>query len=424
MEQIKKASAREVLDSRGNPTLEAEVLLSSGFFASAIVPSGASTGTHEAKELRDEDSKRYNGKGVLKAVNNVNTTISDAIEGMDPMRQKEIDKKMIEIDGTKNKSRLGANAILAVSIAISKVAALTRRTNLFQHFANITKKGFATLMPMPFFNIINGGVHANNNLDIQEFMLVPTGAERFSQALQIGAEVFHALGKILKEKKLSTSVGDEGGYAPLIKTHEEAIELILAAAEKAGHLSNVKIALDVAANEFYDSEKGIYNFSKSKKNTDEMIKFFEKLVQKYPIVSIEDPLGEDDFESWSRLNEVVGKNVQIVGDDLFVTNPERIQQGIEEEAANAVLIKPNQIGTITETITSIDLAQKAEMGIMISHRSGETEDTTIADLAVGLGSGQIKTGSLSRSERICKFNRLLKIEEYLAGKAEFYNKFI
>ncbi len=422
MEQIQKVHAREVLDSRGNPTVEVEVSLLSGIKASAIVPSGASTGSHEAVELRDGDEKRYLGKGVLHAINNVNTTISDAIEGLDPTRQEDIDNKLIELDGTKNKRKLGANAILGASLAVAKSAAISRRTNLFQHFANLGRKGFATLLPTPLMNIINGGVHADSGLDIQEFMLVPTGAESFSEALQIGAETFHTLKQILKEKKQVTAVGDEGGFAPHLKKNEEAIEIILEAAKKAGHLKKVQIALDVAASEFYDAESGKYNFAGKKKKPEDMVKFYKDLAKKYPIISIEDPFAEDDFESTALLTKEIGKKVQIVGDDLFVTNIQRLEEGINKEAGNSILIKLNQIGTVTETMKAVEMAHKAGWTAVVSHRSGETEDTTIADLAVGLSTGQIKTGSLCRSERIAKYNQLLRIEEFLAGKATYQGK--
>jgi enolase len=418
MQQIQKVHAREVIDSRGNPTVFVEVQLYSGYTGEAIVPSGASTGTHEALELRDEDPLRFFGKGVLKAVSNVNTIISDAIEGMDPTRQKEVDQKMIELDGTDNKSKLGANAILGVSLAVAHAAANSCRTNLFQHFANLTQSGFVSLLPIPLFNIINGGAHADNGLEIQEFMLVPSGAKSFSEALQIGAEVFHTLKKILKSRSLATSVGDEGGFAPHLKTNDEAIELILEAASEARHLDKVQIALDVAANEFYSVDEQKYNISGGK-TADELIAYFVNLSQKYPIISIEDPLHEDDFASWSKLTEKIGKKVQIVGDDLLVTNIKRIKKAIDQKSANAVLIKLNQIGTVSETIEAIKMAQDNDWKAIVSHRSGETEDTTIADLAVGMSTGQIKTGSLCRSERVAKFNQLLAIEEILAGKATF-----
>ena len=424
MEQIQKVHAREVFDSRGNPTVAATVKLFSGFSGTAIVPSGASTGKHEAVELRDGDGKRFFGKGVRKAVDNINTRIAGKIEGKDPWQQQKIDKLLCELDGTKNKSRLGANAILAVSLAVAKAAAVSRGANLFQHFSNLVGGGFPTRMPVPLFNVINGGVHADSGLDIQEFMLVPTGAESFSHAMQIGVEVFHTLKKILREKSLATSVGDEGGFAPNLKKNQDAIELILQAAEQAGHLKKVKIALDVAASEFFDSEKKVYRFEGGERNAKWMADFFEKLCGKFPICSIEDPLAEDEFEDWAKLTAKVGKKVQVVGDDLLVTNPGRIKTAIEQKSANALLVKLNQIGTLTETIQAILLAHKSDWRAIISHRSGETEDTTIADLAVGLQTGQIKTGSLCRGERICKFNRLLKIEELVAGKAEFDGSFL
>lgn len=419
MDQIQKVHAREVLDSRGNPTIEVDVILASGFMGRAIVPSGASTGSHEAIELRDGDEKRFFGKGVIKAVSNVNTVIADAVEGMDPFRQEEIDKKILELDGTRNKRRLGANAILGVSIAVAHAAAASKHATLFQHFANLTKRGFVTLLPLPMFNVINGGAHADSGLDIQEFMIIPTGAANFSEALKIGVEIFQTLKKLLKEKKLTVSVGDEGGFAPHLKKNEDAIELILQAAEIAGHLKKIKIGLDVAASEFYDTEKGKYKFDGKQRNTDDMIDYYVKLVQKYPIISIEDPLYEDDFEGWTKLTKQIGKKVQIVGDDLLVTNIERIKKAIDNQSANAVLIKLNQIGTVSETIKAIEMAQKAGWNVVVSHRSGETEDVTIADLAVGLNAGQIKAGSLCRSERVAKYNQLLRIEEALAGKAEF-----
>ncbi|MCT4592612.1 MAG: phosphopyruvate hydratase [Candidatus Gracilibacteria bacterium] len=419
MDKIQKIHAREVLDSRGNPTIEVEIFLTNGLKTNAIVPSGASTGSHEAVELRDGDLDRYLGKGVLKAISNVNTIIADAIEGMDPTDQEAIDQKMIELDGTKNKSKLGANAILGVSLAVCKIGAMSKRTSLFQYFANITKKGFATKLPTPFMNIINGGAHADSGLEIQEFMLVPTGAADFSEALKIGAETFHNLKKILKDEGHVVAVGDEGGFAPHLKTNEEAIEIILKAAEKAGHKDKVKIALDVAANEFYDENKKSYIVKGEAKTADDMVDFYTDLANKYPIISIEDPFIEDDFESCAKLTAKIGDKVQIVGDDLLVTNIERIAKGIDMKAMNAVLIKFNQIGTITETIKAIQMAHESGWEAMVSHRSGETEDTTIADLCVGLSTGQIKTGSLCRSERIAKYNQLLRIEESLSGKATY-----
>ena len=419
MPKIVKIRGREILDSRGNPTVAAIVLLDDEVAAEAMVPSGASTGSKEAVELRDKNAKRFGGKGVLKAIDKINTEIADEIEGEEVDEQNKIDEKMIKLDGTKNKSRLGANAILAVSIAAARAAAKSREVNLFQHFANLTGRGFAQILPLPFFNVINGGAHADSGLEIQEFMLVPVGAETFSEALQIGAEVFHALKKMLAEKKLSTAVGDEGGFAPRLKKNSDAIEIILSAAESVGHLKKVKIALDVAASEFYDSESGKYNFENSGKSAADLISYFEKLANDFPICSIEDPLDENDAENWPEITKKLGKKLQIVGDDFLVTNPNLIQNAIDEKAANALLVKMNQIGTLTETFAAVKMAQSANWATMISHRSGETEDTTIADLAVGLSAGEIKTGSLCRSERICKFNRLLEIEEVLAGKAEF-----
>ncbi len=422
MEQIHKIHAREVLDSRGNPTVCVSITLASGIIGTAIVPSGASTGSHEALELRDGDKNRYLGKGVQKAISNINTIIADAIEGMDPLRQNEIDAKMIKIDGTKNKRKLGANAILGVSMAVAHAAAKAKNTSLFQHFANLTQSGFATLLPIPLVNIINGGAHADSGLDIQEFMIVPTEAENFNQALQIVAEIFHTLKKILKKNGHVTSVGDEGGFAPHLDTNEDAVKLILEATKKAGHKDKIQIAFDVAASEFYNKEKKIYNFNKKEMTSDQMIDFFAGWVDKYPIVSIEDPLDEDDFDGWQKFTERLGDKIQIIGDDLLVTNLKRINKAIEQKSCNAVLIKLNQVGSVSETIEAIKIAKKAGWNVIISHRSGETEDTTIADLAVGLGTGQIKTGSLCRSERVCKYNRLLEIEEILAGKAVFPEK--
>ncbi len=423
MSKIVKIQAREILDSRGNPTVEADVYLESGATACAAVPSGASTGSKEALELRDGDKKRFLGKGVLKAVANVNKTIAQALAGQEADNQKEIDRMMIELDGTPNKSKLGANAILGVSMSVLKVAAYDAKMPLFAYIAE-KFGGMAEgkyLMPVPMMNIINGGAHADNSADIQEFMIMPIGAKNFREAVRMGSEIFHNLKKVLKDKKLNTNIGDEGGFAPELSSNKEALEAILAAISAAGYKAgkDVSIAIDSAANEFF--ENGKYNLKKDNLEMTgaEMVGYYEKLVSQYPIVSIEDGLAEGDWENWRLLNKKLGKKIQIVGDDIFVTNPEIIKKGIEEKAANAVLIKVNQIGTVSETVEAVKMAQYAGWGTVISHRSGETEDTFIADFAVGLGAGQIKTGSLSRTDRVAKYNQLMRIEEMLGKKAKY-----
>lgn len=424
---IEKIIAREILDSRGNPTVEVDVKLRDGIVGRAAVPSGASTGEHEAVELRDGDKARYLGKGVLKAVENVNGELAKALRGKDAAKQEEIDGFMIVLDGTPNKSRLGANAILGVSLACARAVSSSRGIPLYQYLGGET----ANLLPVPQMNIINGGVHADNNVDLQEFMIMPFGAPTFADALRMGAEVFHNLKKILHDKKLSTSVGDEGGFAPNLTSNNEALDVILEAIVKAGYQpgKDVRIALDPASSSFYGKDKFGGNSNPGKyvlcaeaqkvKSSDEMIEFYAGLCEKYPIFSIEDGLAEDDWDGWKKMNERLGKKIQIVGDDLFVTNTKRLERGIQEGSANSILIKVNQIGTLTETIAAVRMAQKNNYTAVMSHRSGETEDTTIADLAVALGTGQIKTGSTSRTDRICKYNRLLRIEEALGSKAVY-----
>lgn len=380
------------------------------FFASAIVPSGASTGAHEACELRDGDKKRYNGKGVLNAVENVNTLINDALQGFDATQQSELDKKLIELDGTPNKGRLGANAILGTSMAAAKIGALAKKKQLFQYFAEISETKEMTL-PRPMMNVINGGQHADNNLDIQEFMIMPK-ADTFAERLRMGAEVFHVLKKILQENHHTTSVGDEGGFAPNLTTHEQAFGLLMEAINKAGYEGRVDLAVDAAATEFY--KDGKYIIEEQEVTGDQLIEYYGRLIEKFPIVSLEDPFSEDDWDTWVKFTEKYGDKVQIVGDDLLVTNVQRLKKAIETKACNAILIKLNQIGTVTETIDAIKMAHKAGWNAVVSHRSGETEDTTIADFSVGLNTGQIKTGSLSRTDRICKYNQLLRIEEFLS----------
>src|SRR6202789_2638903 len=420
MTEIVAVHAREILDSRGNPTVEADVLLASGAMGRAAVPSGASTGEHEAVELRDGDKAHYLGKGVLQAVENVESIIAPELTGMDAANQRLIDATMIALDGTDNKGKLGANAILAVSMACSRAAANALQIPLYRYLGGVN----ASLLPVPMMNIINGGAHADNNVDFQEFMVMPVGAERFSDALRWGVEVFHHLKGVLKKKGYSTAVGDEGGFAPSLKSNAEAIELILDAIEKAGFTpgEQIAIALDPASSEFYNKETGKYVFKKSdksEKTSAEMAAFWESWVNQYPIVSLEDGLAEDDWEGWEHLTKILGDKVQLVGDDLFVTNTQRLRQGIEQKVANSILIKVNQIGTVTETLEAIELARRFGYTSIISHRSGETEDTFIADLAVGTGAGQIKTGSASRTDRIAKYNQLLRIEEELGQSAEF-----
>jgi enolase len=428
MSKITKIHAREILDSRGNPTVEVDVILENNIMGRAAVPSGASTGAFEAVELRDEDKQRYGGKGVKKAVDNVNNIISKEICGMDVFNQTEIDKKMIEIDGTENKAKLGANAILGVSMAVCKAASLEKGISLFKYFGELSNNS-NYLMPVPMMNIINGGKHADSNVDLQEFMIMPAGAPSFKEALRMGAETFHALKKVLSEKGYATAVGDEGGFAPSLKSNEEPLELIMQAIKKAGYEpgKDIFIALDPASSEFYDIEKKKYIFSRSdgsERTSEEMVEFYSKLVEKYPIISIEDGLAEEDWDGWVKLTQKLGNKIQLVGDDLFVTNSKRVQKGIELKAANSILIKVNQIGTITETLDAIATGEKAGFTSVVSHRSGETEDTTIADLVVGRATGQIKTGSLSRSDRLAKYNQLLRIEEELGRSAKFAGKTI
>ncbi len=419
MSTIRKIHARQILDSRGNPTVEAEVITKKGTVGRAAVPSGASTGAHEAVELRD-GGKAYMGKGVTKAVKNVNSIIAKKLKGVKVSAQEKIDGIMLELDGTENKSKLGANAILAVSMAAAKAAALEEGQSLFRYIGG--KK--AHTLPIPMMNILNGGAHADNKIDFQEFMVMPVGADTFSNGLRMGVEIFHHLKKVLKDKGYSTNVGDEGGFAPEIKSNEEAIETVLRAIEKAGYKpgTDVFIALDPAASEFYRSDEKVYHFHKSdgrKLSSEEMAAYWAGWVKKYPIISIEDGMAEDDWKGWKILTDKVGKKVQLVGDDLFVTNVKRLQKGIDAKVANAVLIKVNQIGSLTETIAAVKLAKKNSYNSVMSHRSGETEDATIADLAVALNTGQIKTGSASRSDRMAKYNQLLRIEEEL-GKSAVY----
>ena len=423
MPKITSVHARQILDSRGNPTVEADVVTDSGHFGRAAVPSGASTGAHEAVELRDGDAKTYLGRGVLNAVNNVNTELAKAVIGMDCSNQSAIDQALRDADGTPNKARLGANAILAVSMAAARAAAQSQNLPLFQYLGG---KGAKTL-PVPMMNILNGGAHADNAIDFQEFMVMPVGATSFSQALQMGTEVFHHLKAVLKSKGYSTNVGDEGGFAPNIRSNEEAIETVLEAVHKAGFKTGVDlfIAMDAAMTELYDEKTGLYSFKKSggaTMTTDEVVAYWTKWVDQYPILSIEDGLAEDDWAGWVSLNSAIGGRVQIVGDDLFVTNVDRVSKGIELKAANSVLVKVNQIGTLTETIETVHKAQANGMTCVMSHRSGETEDSTIADLAVALSTGQIKTGSASRSDRMAKYNQLLRIEEMLGAEAIYPGK--
>ncbi len=426
MSSIIDIIGREVLDSRGNPTVEAEVYLESGVVARAAVPSGASTGVREAIELRDGDKKRYNGKGVLKAVANVNGEIADAILGLEASEQEFIDATMIRLDGTDNKSRLGANAILAVSMAVARAAAEESGLPLYRYFGGMG----AVQLPVPMMNVINGGAHANNNLDLQEFMIIPAGAPTFKEAVRYGAEVFHALKKIINAHGMSTAVGDEGGFAPKCESHEEAIELILQAIKEAGFEAGKDffLGLDCASSEFFEDGKYVMKKSSGKALTaEEWADQLEAWVSKYPIISIEDGMAEGDWEGWKMLTDRLGKKVQLVGDDLFVTNPKILKEGIEKGVANSILIKVNQIGSLSETFEAIEMAKRAGYTAVVSHRSGETEDATIADIAVGLNAGQIKTGSMSRSDRMAKYNQLLRIEERLGesavypGLAAFYN---
>ncbi|MDR0614963.1 MAG: phosphopyruvate hydratase [Lactobacillales bacterium] len=428
MSLITDVYAREILDSRGNPTIEVEVYTESGAFGRGMVPSGASTGEYEAVELRDGDTARYGGKGVQKAVNNVNNIIAEAVIGYDVRDQQAIDQAMIALDGTPNKGKLGANAILGVSIATARAAADYLEVPLYHYLGGFNTK----ILPTPMMNIINGGSHADNSIDFQEFMIMPVGAPTFKEALRYGAEVFHALAAILKSRGLATSVGDEGGFAPNLGSNEEGFEVIVEAIEKAGYVpgKDVILAMDAAASEFYNKEKGVYILADSgegEKTTEEMIAYYEHLVSKYPIISIEDGLDENDWDGFKKLTDVLGGKVQLVGDDLFVTNTVKLAEGIKKGIANSILIKVNQIGTLTETFEAIEMAKKAGYTAVVSHRSGETEDSTIADIAVATNAGQIKTGSLSRTDRIAKYNQLLRIEDQLGevakykGLKSFYN---
>jgi enolase len=423
MSFIAQIQARQILDSRGNPTVEVDVMTTEGHIGRAAVPSGASTGSHEAVELRDGDKKLYGGKGVLKAVNNVNTIIREELNGAYIYDQATIDRRMIALDGTPNKGNLGANAILGVSLACAKAAAEGLGQPLYRYIGGVN----ATLLPIPMMNILNGGAHADNGIDFQEFMIMPVGASTFSEGLRMGTEVFHELKKVLKSKGYATNVGDEGGFAPNIKSNEEAIEYVLKAIEIAGYKpgKDMYIAMDAAASEFYDAKSKSYIFKKSdgkQLSSDEMVAYWKSWSEKYPILSIEDGLSEDDWEGWGKLTAVLGNKIQLVGDDLFVTNTDRLSKGIETNTANSILIKVNQIGTLTETIEAVQMAQTNAYTSVMSHRSGETEDTTIADLAVALSCGQIKTGSASRSDRIAKYNQLLRIEEQLDGSARYLGK--
>lgn len=428
MTTIVNIHAREILDSRGNPTVEVDVMLECGVIGRAAVPSGASTGIYEALELRDEDADRYLGKGVLKAVENVNDVIMPKIVDMDARNQVDIDYAMIEMDGTQNKANLGANAMLGVSMAVAKAAATALELPLYRYIGGVNAK----LMPVPMMNILNGGAHADNNVDLQEFMIMPAGADTFAEAIRMGAEVFHSLKSVLKSKGYNTAVGDEGGFAPNLGSNEEALQLIMESIEKAKYEpgKDVFIALDPAASEFYDDKELVYVLSaekKPKKSAQEMVKFYSKLVDKYPIISIEDGMAQTDWDGWKMLTDAIGNKVQLVGDDLFVTNTEKLQKGITDGVCNSILIKVNQIGTLTETLDAIEMAKKAKYTAVVSHRSGETEDTTIAHIVVGTNAGQIKTGSMSRTDRICKYNELMRIEEELGtvalykGLEVFYN---
>lgn len=419
MSYIEEVMAREVLDSRGNPTVEVEVYLDDGSIGRAIVPSGASTGAFEAVELRDGDSSRYLGKGVLQAVSNVNDIIADEVIGMNPFDQPALDKLLIELDGTPNKGKLGANAILGVSLAVARAAAESLGLPIFQYIGGINGK----VLPVPMMNILNGGKHADNNVDIQEFMIMPVGAQSFHEALRMCAEVFHNLRAVLKSKGMNTAVGDEGGFAPDLASNADAIANIVEAVEKAGYVPgrDIRIALDVAATEIYDEKEKVYFLAGEgiKKTAAEMVEYYAELCEKYPIISIEDGLAEEDWEGWKLLTERLGDKIQLVGDDLFVTNTERLKKGIEMGVANAILIKVNQIGTLTETLDAIEMAKEAGYTAVVSHRSGESEDTTIADIVVGLNAGQIKTGAPSRTDRVAKYNQLLRIEELLDETAEY-----
>ncbi len=423
MSAIAHIHARQILDSRGNPTIEVDVITEDGGFGRAAVPSGASTGTHEAVELRDGDKKRYLGRGVENAVNNVNSTIADELRGMEVTDQRSLDITMIELDGSTNKANLGANAILGVSLAAAKAGAAETGQPLYRYIGGVN----AALLPVPMMNILNGGSHADNSIDFQEFMIMPVNARSFSESLRMGTEIFHHLKTVLKGKGMSTNVGDEGGFAPNIKSNEEAIQIVIEAIKKAGYRpgEDIWIAMDAAASEFYNAEEGVYHFKKStgdKLTSSQMVDYWADWSKKYPILSIEDGLAEDDWDGWKNLTDKIGNKVQLVGDDLFVTNVDRLGQGIDKQIANSILVKVNQIGTLTETINAVQLAMNNKYTAVMSHRSGETEDTTIADLAVALRCGQIKTGSASRSDRIAKYNQLLRIEEMLGTTARFHGK--
>jgi len=419
---ISKVHAREILDSRGNPTVEVDVILQDGSLGRAAVPSGASTGEHEAVELRDSDKLRFLGKGVTKAVKNVNSVLATEVVGLDALRQELIDETMITADGSENKSNLGANALLGISMAVARAAASHLKIPLFQHLGNEN----SSLLPAPMMNILNGGSHADNNVDIQEFMVYPLGAKSFSEALRMGTEIFHSLKKVLKEKGLNTAVGDEGGFAPNLSTNEEALEVIIEAIAQTNYQAgeDVYLALDAAASEFFQNGEYFLASEDRKLSSTQMVDYLNSLVDKYPIVSIEDGLAENDWDGWQYLCGKLGAKIQIVGDDLTVTNIKRLQRAIEEKSMNSILIKLNQIGTISETIQAVELARANNFGVIISHRSGETEDTIIADFAVAMGMGQIKTGSASRTDRICKYNQLLRIEEMLGSSAEYPDKTI
>ncbi len=418
--EIVKVLGREILDSRGNPTVEADVYLADGTIGRAAVPSGASTGEHEAVELRDNDKGRYAGKGTQKAVENITKVISPALSGMDAADQTSVDRKMLVLDGTPNKSKLGANAILAVSMAAARASAESEATPLYRYLGGVN----ARVLPVPMMNVINGGAHADSSVDLQEFMIVPVGAERFSEALRIGVETFHSLKAVLKNRGYSTAVGDEGGFAPSLKSNEEALEVLMEAISKAGYKpgEQIAIALDPASSEFYEADKKRYIFKKSDKSertSEEMVQFLSDWVAHYPIISIEDGMAENDWDGWKQLTDALGKKIQLVGDDLFVTDTERLQEGIEKGVANSILVKVNQIGSLTETLEAMRLASSANYTAVVSHRSGETEDAFIADLAVATNAGQIKTGSASRTDRIAKYNQLLRIEEELGGSAVY-----
>lgn len=420
MSFINNITARQILDSRGNPTIEVDVVTETGVLGRAAVPSGASTGTHEAVELRDNDKTHYMGKSVYTAINNVNSVIREALKGSYIFDQGEIDGRMIELDGTPNKGNLGANAILGVSLAVAKAAAEQSGTPLYRYVGGVN----SSMLPIPMMNILNGGAHADNGIDFQEFMVMPVGAESFSEALRMGTEIFHSLKGVLKAQKLSTNVGDEGGFAPNLKNNEDAIKLVIESIEKAGYKpgQDVYIAMDAAASEFYDAKEKVYHFKKStgdKLTSDEMVSYWADWCKKYPIISIEDGFAEDDWDGWKKITAKIGSKVQLVGDDLFVTNVSRLSEGINKGIANSILVKVNQIGTLTETIQAVQMAQTNSYTSVMSHRSGETEDTTIADLSVGLHCGQIKTGAPSRSDRVAKYNQLLRIEEQLGNSARY-----